>query len=293
MDAQVQEQETSTSTPVEAAQAAPATEATPVAPEAAVSTPPIQEYVPNLKYKFDDQEKEVDEFWKPLIKDEVSNKKVLEALQMMDAFPKYKEKATQYGEVNSAVEQLSKWFASGDHDRVLETLGYTDDMLKDIMIAKLQREKLPAEQRQIFEEKRRVQLENERLLADNQKYQMDVQRELERRTDFELDTELGKAEYRKLVDVYERTHGSGSFKRKVAQVGEAMVRQAGTHVPPAEVMKVVVRDYQPFLQMEAPQTSQAPKVIPQVGSGSGSPGKKAVTSLDDLKRRRAELELED
>ena len=284
-----QQQETSNEATQAGAEAGtPATETpapTPAPEGTAVETAPS--YEPNWKYDFDGEQREVDPFWRPLVKDEESNKKVIEAFQMIDAFPKWKQKATEYSEVNDAVQQLSKWFASGDHERVLETLGYTDDMIKDIAIAKLQREKMSPEQRQAWEEKNRIKLENEKLLAQNQEYQTAAQRELERRTDFELDTELGKVEYKKLVDAYDGAHGSGAFKRYVATRGDAMVRSLGRHVTPSELVGSVFKEYQPFLQQQT--VVEQPKVIPQVKSGSGTPGKKAVTSIADLKKLRSQM----
>lgn len=272
-------------------QVAPATEAAPATQEAAPAPeaiPAAPSYEPNWQYDFDGEKREVDAFWRPLVKDEESNKKIVDALQMIDAFPKWKEKATQYGEVNDAVQQLSKWFQEGDHDRVLSTLGYTDEMIKNIVIARLEREKMPPEQKQAYEEKNRIKLENEKLLAQNEQYQMAAQRELERRTDYELDTELGKAEYKKLVDAYDGAHGSGAFKRYVATRGDAMVRSLGRHVPPSELVGSIFKEYQPFMNQGQAAVEQ-PKVIPQVKSGSGTPGKKAVTSIADLKKLRSQM----
>ena len=246
-------------------------------------------YAPDFKYKFDGQDKELDPFWRPLVKDKETNQKVLDAVQQLDAFPKWKQLATEAEETVGTVKQLSELFQKGDHERVMEALGYTDEMIYEIARQKLERTKLPPEQRAQFEEKRQLQLANEKLQLDNQKYQSEAQRELSRVTEYEMDMELGKAEYQKVVQAYDAHNGSGGFKRLVAQKGDQMVRSLGRHVKPAELMKEVMREYTPFLnQTPAPQVA-APKVIPTLTGGSGSPGKRAVTSIDDIRKRRAEL----
>jgi len=298
-----QEQVTETTSTDKGADVVAAPEAAPAAPaksdaavEAAQLTPENiaqTQFQPSWKYTFDGQEKELEEFWRPLVKDKDSNQKVIEAIQQLEAFPKWKQKATEYEETVKAVEQLSSLFQKGDHERVLEVLGYKDDMLFDLVKAKLDRQKLPPEQRAEWEAKRQLQVQNEKLLAENQKFQMDAERELARRTDFELDMELGKAEYKKLKDAYDGAYGSGAFKKKVMATGEAMVGSLGRHVPPAELMQSVVRDYAPFLNQPSAPVVEAPKVIPQVSGGSGTPGKKAVTSLEDIKKLRKQMSQDD
>lgn len=272
-------------------ESAPATEA-PAAVDTAAAAPVVEaapSYEPTWKYQFDGTEKELDPFWRPLVKDKETNQKVLDAVQQLEAFPKWKQKATEYEETVETVKQLSELFQKGDHERVLEALGYKDEVLFDLVRQKLERSKLPPEQRAVLDEKRKLQLENEKLLRDNQSYQSSAQRELARVTDYQLDTELGKAEYKKVVDAYDGAYGSGAFKKRLYATGEAMVTSLGRHVPPAELLETVMRDYAPFLKQASAPAVEQPKVIPQVSGGNGSPGKKAVTSVDDLKKLRRQM----
>jgi hypothetical protein len=287
-----QQQETSpvTDQAAVADTSAPATEAAPVSTEAAPvveSATPV--YEPNWKYQFDGAEKELDPFWRPLVKDKETNQKILDAVQQLEAFPKWKQKASEAEETVTTVKQLSELFQKNEHERVMEALGYTDEMIFEIARQKLERQRLPAEQKQILDEKRRLQLENEKLQVDNRSYQEAQAQELARKTGYELDTELGKAEYKKIVDAYDGAYGSGSFKEKVRVTGETMVRSLGRHVPPAELLQTVKRDFEPFLKMASVPAVEVPKVIPQVSGGNGSPGKKAVTSVEELRNRRRQL----
>lgn len=273
------------------AEAAPSA-APEVAPEAltaaplpgGVEAPPT--FNPDFKYTFDGQQKELDAFWRPLIKDQETQKKVIDAVQRAEALDSWKGRASDAEKTVDVVKQLDELYEKGDHERVLSSLGYTDDMLYAIVMQKLQREKWSPEQKQSFEEKSKLALENEKLLTDNQKYQQDLQRDLQNKTDFEIDALLGRSEHLNLVQAYDRAHGSGTFKNKVKQVGDAMVRGAGKHIEPAEVLKEVIREYAPFLSAR-PDPVAAPKVIPKVNSGSGSPGKQAITSIEDLKKIRS------
>lgn len=298
-----QEQETSTPEIQEASQV-PAPE-TPAAPEveapapvvdgsaevvpAVVPAPAIAEYVPELKYKFDGQVKELDPFLKPLIKDKESNQKVIDLVQRAEALEPYKAKVADMTETVDTVKQLSTLFQEGKHERVLEALGYNDEMLMEVVRQKLERQKLPPEQKQAFEEKRRLELANEKLLADNQKYQSESQRELARVTEYEVDMELGKAEVVKFVKAFEAHRGDGEFKKLVGQRGDAMVRSLGRHVKPAEVVQQILQEWGPFLNQSPAAPVVQPKVIPHVVGGSGSPGTRAISSVADIRKRHAEV----
>lgn len=254
------------------------------APEAA---PP--EFVPELKYDFNGQQKELDAFWRPLAKDKESNQKVIDAIQKLDAHESYKSQVGEMKETVDTVKQLSSMFAEGKHERVLQALGYTDEMLMDIVRSKLEHSKLPPEQKAAFDKNRQLEVANEKLLADNQKYQSEGHRELARVTEYEVDMELGKAEVSKIVKAYDTHYGSGEFKKLVGQRGDAMVRGLGRHVKPADVIQGIMREYAPFLNSAPAASVEKPKVIPQLAGGNGSPGKQAVTSIADLRKLRSQM----
>lgn len=274
----------------------PQTEAPATTDQAATTPPP--EFVPDFSYEFDGKKREIDPFFRTIIKDEDSLKKVRDYIQRADASTKYREKMTGYEKdwkpVVDNVNKLQQYFAKGEHDRVFEALGYDDETLFKYVKSKLDQAQMPQEQQQIIEAKRMAELEKERLLEENNSYREHASQELARVTDIELDMELAKPQYATLTEAYDKAYGDGSFKTLVIDRGAYMVSQQGQHIRPGQLLSVVAKDFMPFLagQQGNPieqQTQQKPKVIPNVGRGSGSPARQAIRSLSDLKARSKQL----
>jgi hypothetical protein len=161
---------------------------------------------------------------------------------------------------------------------------------------------MPAEQKAIFEEKRRYELENQKLLEQNESYRSQAMQEMARTVNYEVDSELGKVNYSPIKDAYDKAYGSGAFRNLVLDRGAILVERAGRHVPPSEVIAMVAKEFAPFISQTqgtatsvqgtepvAQHTNQTnqPKIIPQVGKGSGSATRGAVSSIDDLRKLKA------
>lgn len=255
---------------------------------------------PDFTYEFDGKKREIDPLFRNIIKDKETNEKVRDYIQRADAAAKYREKMQGYEkEWKPVVDQVSKlqqWYAKGDHDRVFQALGYTDQEIFQYVRNKLQQAQMPENERAAIEAKRMAELEKERFSEEYSIRQSELQQELARVTHIEMDLELAKPEYVKIQQAYDKAYGDGAFKNLVIERGAYMVDQSGQHVRPADVLKSVARDFTPFLsasqpqeQEQAPQQQQKLKVIPNVGKGSGSPARQAIKSLADLKKRAAQM----
>jgi hypothetical protein len=267
------------------------------APEAAA---PV--FTPDWKYKFNGQEKEVDAFFRPLVKDAQALEKVKDIIQRAEAVEIHKQKSKQYetelSEYKPTVETVSKlreMYEKGDHERVLSNIGYTDEMLYKIVQEKLSRQQMSPEQKAVWEKEQKLALENEELLKQNEVYRSQAQQELANLTGYQLEAELGKADYQGMKEMYEKANGSGSFRQLVIDRGAYLVDRAGKHVPPSEVMASVAKEFAPFINQvpagAAPVTAQQkPKVIPNVGRSGGSPTRSAITSLDQLKQLQKQFQ---
>jgi len=291
-----------------------------ITPQAAVAAAQAQAWSPDWKYKFNGQEKELDEFFRPLAKDPTSLERLKDFIQRADAFdvskPKlktYEEKISQYEPVIQNLTKLNQLFEKGDHERVLSELGFSDDMILNLAKAKLDRMRMPEDQRKLYEQNTQVTLEKEELLNQTETYKSQWAEAQAQLTEVQLDTELGRDSYQAVREAYDKHHGSGAFKQLVISRGAVLVSQAGKHIPPSELVPMVAKEFAPFITspagsatlsgMPAPETQQAqppqgiavpgtetptkPKVIPQVGRGSSSPAKTQIRSLDDLKKVRA------
>lgn len=263
---------------------------------------PAPVFTPDWKYKFNGQEKEVDAFFRPLAKDPAALEKVKDMIQRAEAVEMHKEKSKQYetkiAEYQPTLEtvgKLQEMYQKGDHERVLANLGYTDEMLFKIAQEKLNRLQMPEEQKAQWQKEQKLVLENEELLAQNETYRSQAQQELTNLTGYQLEAELGKADYQGMKEMYEAANGSGSFKQLVIDRGAYLVDRAGKHVPPSEVMASVAKEFAPFINKaaaEAPPVAaqQKPKVIPNVGRSGGSPTRGAVTSIAQLKQLQKQFQ---
>lgn len=281
---------------IDPAPSAPAPEPTaaPATPDVPVTKTAESPFTPDFKYVFQGQEKQLEDFWKPLVKDTESQKRVIDYIQRAEATEyhktqskSYQDKISEYEPTIQTVAELEKLWESKDYESVLEKIGMTDDLLFEVARQKLERQKLPEDQRKVYEQNRTQRLENQKLVEENQKYQQAQMKEFVGRVEYQLDTELGKAEHQPLVSTYEKSNGSGSFRQMVIRRGSEECRARGViDIPPAEIVGLVTKEFAPFLQAQAAQSvanREKPKVIPNVGSGTGSPGKASYKSISDLK----------
>jgi len=294
-----EDQGTPTPTTTEAPAQAPAQETT--APAAAATENAQPAWTPDFTYEFDGKKREIDPMFRTVIKDEDSLKKVRDYVQRADASSKYREKMQGYEAewkpIVDRVGKLQQWFEKGDHERIFKELGYDDETIFKYVKNKLEQAQMPQDQRQLFEAKRAAELEKERLMEENMSYREQASQELARVTDIELDMELAKPQHQRLADAYDKAYGSGAFKAMVIDRGAHLVAQQGQHVRPGQLLSIVARDFAPFMasqpeatEMPAQQPQQTkPKVIPNVGKGSGSPTRTQYRSIADLKKRAQQL----
>ena len=247
-------------------------------------------YVPEYKYNYGAKDHEIEEFWRPLIKDKATEERVREAMQKLAGFEEYKGYKKKLEEIEPSVNELAElqeMYRSGRHEELLEKAGYTDEMIFNIARAKLERAKYTPEQRADYEEKRKLQLERERLLQDNKKYESQLRAETASWINYQIDAELGKQEYRGLIDKYEAVNGKGSFRDLLIARGEIQSNRAGRTVPPSEVVASIAREYQAFMPSPAETQvahKQQVKVIPNVKGAGSSPERTKVKSLDDIRK---------
>jgi len=285
----------------------------PVVDAAAPVTPPAEEFVPDFKYKFDGKEKEIDAFWRPLVKDKDSLQKVRDAIERSEALDmhkgkskEYQEKLSQYEPVVQDVQKYQEMFVQatqtndfGKHRELLQELGYTDAVLKDVVRHMLKEEQLPEEQKKYMQAQKQAELEKNQLLSQNEEVRAQYSTIVRDLTAQQMDLEFGRAESQELIKAYEAANGDGSFRDMFLKRGAYYVAEAGAHVPPSEVMGRILKEFNPFITKQvagAPASSQPatvvrekPKVMPNVGAGNGAPTQGSISSLDDLRKKYKQL----
>lgn len=259
-------------------------------------------YEPKFKYVHKGQELEVDEFLKPLVKDADSEKKIQEISQKLafvDDTKDIREKWESSQDTLSMVGECQRLYEEGTREnsvtkleRLVETIGLTDDQIFNIAKAKLDRRKMDPEQRAQIENHNSLLLEKERLMRENEQYQSQLQTESLRAVESQIAHQLERPDVQSLRGTYESIHGAGSFRELLIQEGHAASLTSGQTVPPNLIMEGIIKQYGPFIRQQAvsqqppvPQVNQQPKkVVPNVSATGSNPGRSRVSSLDDIRK---------
>ena len=131
----------------------------------------VSEYKPNFEYKANGERKEMDEFWRGVIKDKESEDKVRSILTAADAFESYKasiapqlehykQLEAEYSAPIEALQRVAQLYNAGEHKQALQELGYSNEMLLQQMDdqtlfnesrKRLEFKNLPEEQKEVIE----------------------------------------------------------------------------------------------------------------------------------------------
>ncbi len=299
----------------------PATkEATPVTPE----TPA---FTPNFKYKAALQEKEIDEFWRGLIKDAESEKKVKELFTRADAFEYMKEKSTKREEEYQSlyqdfetqarvVNKVMEAKKAGDFDSVFRNIGMSDHEVIQWAAKRVDYlqmlNQMPPDQRQALE--RQQQAAFQATEYEEQISQLTTERQAlaaqARAT--QLDMVLSRPEINHSAAFWDEKMGNpGAFRNMVideAKMHFYLTQQQtgqGVDLSAEQAVAHVLKKFGSFVNAQQMGGQQAPNaqvqstpgpqapadrpVIPAVSGASKTPIKKQALSLDDIKKRAAEL----
>lgn len=274
-------------------------------------------YTPNFKFKVYDEEKEIPESYRALIKDAATEKEVRDLFEKahgLDGLKPVHQKAikerdelsTRFketeGHLNSTVENLKKIhaYSQNDLDTFFQIYKIPQERLFQYVTGKLQESELPPERVSELNAGRQAKLE-----ADYYKEQYERQQESSRQSfrqshESGMTQEMSRPEVAQLAkQVEERTGQTGAFLKHVNDYGNHVYQtQNGRYVSPQEAVAQTFQYYQKLLNNNPPQQAPVqtapneppPPPIPNVGSGkSVSPVKPRFKSLDQLKKHVAEI----
>jgi hypothetical protein len=267
-------------------------------------------YQPSFKYKFNGEEREIDEMFRPLIKDETTEKQIRELCEIREAFPKYKEAYSQYQEVvphyqnlMGELEELGQ-LRRGNFNEFLKRMDLQPQQLlqaldpnvvKQYTAQLLQLEDLTPEQRHAYNEQQRVAREREQYQQQTEMYRQELLKERTERRVFELDQTLGTADVKDFQSKYDSIYGNGAFRQEVINTGRYAYQLQQRDLAPAEAVQQVMQKFGPLFNQNAPRavetkTGEKVKVIPNVSARSSSPGKPKITSLAQIQKIAASYE---
>lgn len=288
-----------------AAGADPQAEAT----SAETGTPQVPAYAANFKFKAYDKEHEIDEMFRPLIKDADTEKKVKaifeKAYALDDMKPKYQKSRSEYeayrkdaDPILSSVNTLQQMLNRGDIDNFMRALKIPDDMLYKHVLNKLQLKDMTPAQRQDYE--MNVNARQQSILAEQQTQQfreMFETQAVQNRT-VELDMVLDKPDVKAIASAFENAHGPGSFRNAVIDHGFNVWKARGVDLTASQAIQEFTKVFAPFMQggmgqqaqnTVQPQQAGRPPVIPNIAGRSTSPVRQVPKSIADLKKLASQM----
>lgn len=286
----------------------------------ATHTPVVPAYTPNFKYKAALQEKELDPFWHPLVKDPDSEKKVKEVFTRAEAFDYMKEKLTKrdgdyeslrndYETQARVVDKVMKAKQAGDHETVFRNLGYTDH---DIIQWAAKRvdylqsmNNLPPEQRAMIERQQQAAQQNSIYQEQMEQMQSQLQSQAAQATQVRLEMSLLKPEIASAVQFWDQKMGQdGAFYNMVVEEGQKAAFLEDTILSPEQAIARVMQKFGKFIDVNGnvsqaqptspmnqtmPQALSQKPVIPTMQGSSKAPIRKQVKTLDDIKKLSKEM----
>lgn len=283
--------------------------------------PPENKYEPNFKYRAFGKEKELDEFWRPLIKDADSEKKVKEIFTRADAFDEMKSKyestsqeaqttLQHYSALDRDVRRVSNYLNKGDFDNFFASLRISDDQILQYLQNKADIAKLSPQQQMQYQQG--VEARSQQQLQQEQYEQLQTSytsQAVQART-MQLDLVLSRPDVDRVASVVDQRMGNnGAFRDLVIQEAKAHFLATNEDLPADKAVQMALDRYGKLIDLgapsqaapnqqptPAPQAPAAPQgqtgvvmnqgkpVIPNVKGRGTSPVKQVPKSLADLKK---------
>lgn len=275
-------------------------------------------YEPNFMFKVHGEEKEFDEWARPLVKDEASEKQFREIMEKVhgidyikedrEALRTQNEELTKvqgdYNHLSQQLGTLDKFIQNKNFDAFFQKTRISEDDVLQWAAKRLQYYEMTPEQRAEHDRSVQAQTEQVYMGEQNQSLQQQMQQLQYQQTQFQLDQQLAQPGIADMVAEYDQRLGQkGAFRQAVEERGLYHYYQSGKDVPVeqavAEVMQIAgmqvqaqspapIAPTQPGLPTPtAPPQAQVKPVIPKVGGSGTSPVKQGVKSIADLKKLAA------
>ncbi len=271
-------------------------------------------YKPTYKYKVNDKELEFDDFVKPIIKDKTTEQKLKELYEKAYGLDEVKssrdnfktqanEWKTKYTNVEQTLQTLGGYVKKGDYRSFFDTLKIPKDQIIKYAIEELKFQELPPEQKAEIERQRQIQFEYEQAQMQNQTLQSQMAEIVQRQAEFELQQELAKPDVSQIVQSFNaRMNNPNAFLAEVIRRGQYYETVHKISPPASQIVGEVIGLIGAGMtgQPAATTTSQgsSSQTIPQAqkpvipslnGASNKSPVKKAVGSIEDLRKLRQQL----
>jgi hypothetical protein len=319
-------QPTSTPAPESAPQSSPAPQQTSIAEAIAKKAAAVQassqqaaqqseavvpaapSWAPNFKVKSYDKEYEIDEMFRPLIKDQETEKKVRsifeKAYGLDEMKPKYQKAREElegvrptlkeFDTLKSSLANISEMYNKGDLENFFKTIGVPDQVLFSYVQKRLEYNDLTPEKRAEYDRMVSSRNENYSLQSQYQSMEQQVQAMQTQIRGQEMRSVLSQPDVNEVAKQYDSAVGPGAFAQEVMNQGLFVWKTQGKDISAEEAVNLVMQRVKPLLgnvvSQQAAPTQQAapvvpkPAVIPNISGTSTSPVKQKPKSLDDLRK---------
>jgi hypothetical protein len=274
----------------------------------ALAAPVAPAYQPNFKYSVRGQEKEIDEMFRSLVKDAESEKKIKELFEKAEGIDFVKQDRTALktefeGFKTQVVPYLQEYhkFTSlrdqGNIGAALSVAGISDEAVFKYALEKLEMEQNP-QIASVYKSNQDAALKQFEMQTQLQQYEQMSQQLQQQQFEYDMSQALGS--HKDLVSQVDARLGKpGAFREEVERLGIAEYHR-GNDLPVQQAVELVANKYKPFFTTndapsapmqtpgQAPQSRQAPAVIPNTGSSNVSVINRKPKSIDDIRKIRSE-----
>ncbi len=263
------------------------------------------DWKPNYSYRYNNEEYEMDDRLKNLIKSPEDEKIVRDLVERAEGLNLLKEQRQhlrdevsqlQYVEAQrqQAVNQMTQFLQKGDLRSFTKAWGITPEQIRNLALEDARIAELPEEQQQAWYRSQQAQEQAWQLQQQNQQLQQQYSQMAVQQRENELQGVLHHERYSYAAQAFdERVGRPGAFRDEIIKRGQYYAQVHQKDVPPhvlAEELLAYVG--QPQAPQQQPSKSSQHNVVtqprkpsmPRIRGGSGSPVKAKVKSIADIKK---------
>lgn len=281
-----------------------------VTTDASVTEPPP--WSPNFKFKVKDKEHEIEDLFKPIVKDKTAEAKVRELYEKAYGLEdvkadrqtlkdQLKDIQTKYSTVEQNLQTIGAYARKGDFGTFFHLLNIPKEKIIQYAIEELKYSELPAEQRAAIDQQRKMQVDYDTQVQQNQSLQKQMSDLATQQATVELNQALAAPDSVPLIAAFDTRAGKpGAFKAEVIRRGQyyeavhkisppasqlvaEVLSLVGVQAPPAPQSTGATSTTTPGQGVEQ---TQKPVIKSFSGSSTKSPVQKVPTSIEDLKKIR-------
>jgi len=223
----------------------------------------VVEYTPDFTYKVKDETFEFDDAVREAIKSKEVEDKFRDLYtraaglddyksKYSDIESKYNEQAPQLERLIGGYKTLMSYRDEGDMDRLMSTLGVSEDALMDYVGQLLEREELPEEQRAALKQNREMEDKIYHLEQQVQQFQTNETTSRHQAERNELSQILQSNDYSEGVQLLNEV--GVDFEKDVIRAGEAIVANEQRYPSVAEAVQAAYALRKPLLERLSGQT---------------------------------------